>query len=234
MSNPLVQILKESKEWIAANKFPENKTTRTLRQEKSFVHQGVRLGTLHRTLDQLCDLMAGVIVTRSMKRVLEIGTLFAYSTLHLAEATSKVVGGGTVDTIDYRLPKRKWATGEEVVNIHEAALKFTNEAGYDDVIKFHSGRSDALMPEMVDDGRKFDLIFIDGSHSKYVVALDVINSINLLEDGGLIFMDDIGENIATKNNGGPNEVVLSLLASGQFDILPISANTLVFGRKSVA
>ena len=37
----------------------------------------------------------------------------------------------------------------------------------------------------------FDLIWIDGAHFDPVVTMDLINSLNLLSDKGLILCDDI-------------------------------------------
>ena len=46
---------------------------------------------------------------------------------------------------------------------------------------------------------KFDLIWIDGAHFDPIITMDIINSINLLNDDGLILCDDIrkSENNAT-------------------------------------
>ena len=46
---------------------------------------------------------------------------------------------------------------------------------------------------------KFDLIWVDGAHFDPIVTMDIINSINLLNDKGLILCDDIrkSENNAT-------------------------------------
>ncbi len=46
---------------------------------------------------------------------------------------------------------------------------------------------------------KFDLIWVDGAHFDPIVTMDIINSINLLNDDGLILCDDIhkSENNAT-------------------------------------
>lgn len=41
------------------------------------------------------------------------------------------------------------------------------------------------------DKQKFDLIWIDGAHGYPVVCIDLINSINLLNDDGIILVDDI-------------------------------------------
>jgi hypothetical protein len=39
--------------------------------------------------------------------------------------------------------------------------------------------------------KKYDVIFIDGLHTAYQVTKDIYNSINNLNDGGIIIIDDI-------------------------------------------
>lgn len=46
---------------------------------------------------------------------------------------------------------------------------------------------------------KFDLIWIDGAHGYPVVAMDVINSYRLLNDGGIVFIDDIWTSTKVSN-----------------------------------
>jgi predicted O-methyltransferase YrrM len=88
---------------------------------------------------------------------------------------------------------------------------------------------------LVLEGREYDLVFIDGSHSRYTVTLDIINSVNLIRAGGIIVLDDVSEGIAVKDfhHGGPNSVLPALLASGRFDLISPSQNTmLVIDRRA--
>jgi hypothetical protein len=39
--------------------------------------------------------------------------------------------------------------------------------------------------------KKYDMIFIDGLHTAYQVTKDIYNSINALNDGGIIILDDV-------------------------------------------
>lgn len=39
--------------------------------------------------------------------------------------------------------------------------------------------------------KKYDLIWIDGAHGYPMVCMDILNSINLIKDGGIIMCDDI-------------------------------------------
>lgn len=223
----LVENVVAAREWVKDSEFPLNPITRKLRSSDFIEHNGQNLKNAHRSEDQLCDTVSGLIATRGYRQVLEIGTLFGYSTLHFAEAVA--LNGGGVTTIDMRVKSRKWITGEIVENIHEFAISSARESGLESVITFISGRSDVAMPNLTIEKRQFDLIFIDGSHSKHIVTLDLINAFNLLSEDGLIILDDISENVALReyNHGGPNTVLMHLIGSFTHVLLPLSYNTLI-------
>ena len=45
--------------------------------------------------------------------------------------------------------------------------------------------------KLIDKKDKFDLIWIDGAHGSPIVTMDIINSINRLNDRGIIMCDDV-------------------------------------------
>lgn len=55
--------------------------------------------------------------------------------------------------------------------------------------EFIEGRSEKVLPRL---RRKFDLIYIDGDHSYEGCKADIINSMRLLADKGVIILDDYG------------------------------------------
>jgi predicted O-methyltransferase YrrM len=228
----LIRDIKRAQNWCRANAFPSNRAVRELRAAQYFDHMGQLLPNVHRSSDELCDIIAGCIVTLKLKRSLEIGTLFGYSTLHMAEAASQVAG--RVVTVDLRVPERKWQNGEVVRDIHLSAEKNIRAAGFGKVVSFVAGRSEQILSKFVMEGEHFDLIFIDGSHSRYVVTLDLLNALNLISPGGLVFLDDVSEGIALKDfhYGGPNSLIPSLIGGGRFDMLLLSSNTMVLRPKS--
>jgi predicted O-methyltransferase YrrM len=232
MLDDMIDRVETARAWLSNNSFPENEVTRRMRASKHFEHDGQMLLTAHRTPDTLCDLMCAWGITNGYTSYLEIGTLFGYSTLHFAESAKRT--GGRLATVDLRLHERVWHTGETVRDIHTAAEKFIREAGLDDVVDFHEGRSEAVLSQFVLERRSFDLIFIDGSHSRFVVTLDVLNALNLISDNGVIFMDDISESIAVKDtfHGGPNSILPAFIASGRFDIIMPTPATLAMRPKA--
>lgn len=57
-------------------------------------------------------------------------------------------------------------------------------------IELLEGYSHDVLPKLIDAGRKYDLIFIDGGHSRADVNRDWLNSQRLLNPGGTIVFDD--------------------------------------------
>ena len=48
--------------------------------------------------------------------------------------------------------------------------------------------------KLINDKKKYDLIWIDGAHGYPTVCIDIINSLNLISDNGLILCDDVYTN----------------------------------------
>ena len=93
-----VSAIRAAATWARDAGFPTNPVTRRLRTAPEFEHDGKMVRNIHRTVDFLCDMLGGLIATQGYRDVLEIGTLFGYSTLHLAEAVAR--NDGTLDTVD--------------------------------------------------------------------------------------------------------------------------------------
>jgi hypothetical protein len=66
----------------------------------------------------------------------------------------------------------------------------------DDIIALESDEFFSLLPIYTDWPQKYDVIFIDGLHHEDQVERDIINSLNVLNDGGYIVCHDM--NPATK------------------------------------
>ena len=95
-------------------------------------------------------------------RTLETGLGYAVSTLFICEAL--LANGGLHVAIDPRLP-----------NSHvDAGLRALEEAGVRELVEFYADRSEAVLPRLLADGRRFDLAFMDGNHRFEGVFLDLI------------------------------------------------------------
>ncbi|MDX1711205.1 MAG: class I SAM-dependent methyltransferase [Rhodovibrionaceae bacterium] len=226
---PLDRLVRDLWAPAAGPVFPANPVLRRLVEEKAFDHDGRRWRAAHRLDADICTFLGRLIVAQGISSILEIGTLFGYATLHLAEAAEAT--GGHVDTLDLRPEHMLWdrhrsAAPREIRNIHEVAERLAEEAGLARRITFLVGDSNERLPELVREGRRYGLVLVDGAHDFPSVLLDVIAADWLLEPGGYLVLDDVGRRIAGRQGteGGPNRVLESLLASGRFEILPLSAN----------
>jgi predicted O-methyltransferase YrrM len=69
-------------------------------------------------------------------------------------------------------------------------LQILEEAGLRDVVEFLAEESQIVLPRLLDEGRRFDLAFLDGNHRFEGVFLDLVYSGRLLKEGGVVFADD--------------------------------------------
>jgi hypothetical protein len=160
------------------------------------------------------------ILSAGYKRGLEIGTFVGLSTVFLAEALAR--NNGTLDTIDPRLPEQRWGGKDKIQNAYLVAEMFVREAELSNVT-FLKGRSYHLLPTRP---RRYDFAHIDGDHNYHAVVLDFILVDSMLDIGGLVVLDDVGKEIATRadTDGGPNRLLPHIFASGRYCIEVVSSN----------
>ena len=108
------------------------------------------------------------------RRILEIGTLGGYSTIHLARA----------------LPEDGSLISLEVDEHHvEVARQNIAEAGLENMVEVWVGDARELLVSMVEEGREpFDLIFIDADKESYPEYLE--RSLELSRPGTVILADN--------------------------------------------
>jgi predicted O-methyltransferase YrrM len=206
--------------------YPENPVLLQLLQDGAFEHQGQRYPTNYSTPASICRQYGELILERGFTSAVEVGTLFGFSTLFLAEALQR--NKGHLDTIDIRYEKRQWSNGLSILNVHEVAERLVSESKLDEVVSFHVGHSHEVLTRLFREGRPYDFALIDGSHVFSVVALDFILMDRLIRDGGVIALDDIGEGMAKKHpDGGPNRILQMVFASGRYRITPLSGNVVL-------
>lgn len=196
-----------------------------------FSHRGKQYPIAYSTPRDICRRYADLIVEHDLQRGLEIGTLFGFSTLFLADAFAQTQG--KLDTIDVRFAKRTWSNGEEIEDIHEVAERLVAEAELDDHVTFHAGNSNAVLAQLIEGDTEYDFALIDGGHQFEIALLDFIGVDRLLRVGGYVAMDDIGANISAKEglSGGPNRVLSLVFATDRYVIEPWSANVAVCKKR---
>jgi len=212
-------------------KYPSNPVLLELIRSQTFRHKGRSYSTGYSTPASICKRYGEEIIRRGFKSGLEIGTLFGFSTLHLAEALHH--NGGKLDTIDIRYNEREWTDGTNIVDVHEVAERLVNESGFSDTVRFIPGNSNVELIKLIEAGKSYDFALIDGGHVYSVAMLDFIFVDRLLEPGGLIALDDIGSNMAGKEglDGGPNRLLSMIFSSNRYDIIPLTSNIVLCEKR---
>ena len=123
-----------------------------------------------------------------VNNILEIGTYDGYNSLLLANLFSS----STIDTID--LPENE----EDFINyydrkgrVSEFIRKRNALISKNKNINFFSQNSLRLLNYK----KKYDLIWIDGAHGYPMVCIDIINSLHIINDKGIIMCDDVQINV---------------------------------------
>ena len=120
---------------------------------------------------QSADFLEQVVMLLSPKRVLEIGTAIAYSTIRVARILKKK---SVIHTIE---------KSEDNVAIAKENIE---KAGLEDKIDLKIGNALTIMPQLQ---KKYDLIFLDADKEDYKRLFDY--SMILLKSGGVIFVDNL-------------------------------------------
>jgi Predicted O-methyltransferase len=119
-------------------------------------------------------LLQMLIQMNKCKRILELGTFAAYSTMWLARALPE---DGYILTIEGR--ETHAAMGQE--NIDRAQLK--------QKVELKCGRAADVLRALPEDTEAFDFIFIDADKQSYPEYLEL--SLNLSHSGTIIFLDNV-------------------------------------------
>jgi|TARA_B110000503_G_C7019844_1_gene359288 predicted O-methyltransferase YrrM len=124
------------------------------------------------------------LLNAKIEKVLEIGTHDGKNSLLL----SLLFNNAEIDTIDLPQTSKNFTKYYNRENKLDDFIKSRNEIiKKNNKIKFIETNSINLL----NSNKKYDLIWIDGAHGYPVVCIDIINSLRLINDGGIIMCDDI-------------------------------------------
>lgn len=115
---------------------------------------------------------------RTVKQTLEIGCAQGVSSLFICGA----LGDRGRHTIIDPFQEKDW---------HGAGLAALRKEGHAN-FEFVEELSEIALPKWVQEGRQFDLIFVDGNHMFEHALLDMVFSTKLLRVGGYLAVDDTG------------------------------------------
>jgi predicted O-methyltransferase YrrM len=123
-----------------------------------------------------------------IKNILEIGTYDGYNALILA----RLFPNSTIDTID--LPMNESCSlnnyNKNDKNFFRKRSNLLSKANNINFIQLNSIK-------LLNHQKKYDLIWVDGDHCYPTVCIDIVNSLKLINENGLILCDDV--HINSKN-----------------------------------
>lgn len=120
---------------------------------------------------QSADFLEQLVLLKEPKRVLELGTAIAYSTIRIARMLQ---GKSVVHSIE-----------KSVDNI-AIAKDFIAKSGLDNKIKLLEGNAMNVMPQLK---KKYDIVFLDADKEDYKRLFDY--SLVLLRKGGVLVVDNL-------------------------------------------
>lgn len=121
------------------------------------------------------------VVRERAARTIEVGLGYGISALFICEGllTNGAAGSRHVAMDPH-----------QATRFADCGLQFLDEGGVADMVEFHNGESQVVLPRLLDDGRRFDLAFVDGNHRFDGVFVDLVYLRRLIRPGGVVFVDD--------------------------------------------
>jgi predicted O-methyltransferase YrrM len=120
------------------------------------------------------------------RRILEVGTHVGASTIHIANALRRFVDQGalwTVDIVDVNGPEGAWRS----LGMRQPPVGIMSDLGLAPITTFITAPA-ATVLELPD--QRFDMIFLDGDHSRFAVYREISAALRLLNPNGLILLHD--------------------------------------------
>ena len=151
-----------------------------IKKDIDFKSRGSEMSSEHEVLFSSLSLSKN----KSIADILEIGTFDGFNALLL----SNLFPNSNIDTID--LPEND----DDFINFYNRK---------DNISKFIQDRNIILSKnkninffplnslKLLNHKKKYDLIWIDGAHGYPMVCIDIINSLHILKENGLILCDDV-------------------------------------------
>jgi predicted O-methyltransferase YrrM len=129
---------------------------------------------------ETAEVLYRLVTDHKMARTMEVGLAYGLSALSICQA-HKDKGGGFHLAMD---PAQNtfWKS---------IGLLNVKRAGLENLFRFHEGFSHSVLPELVKEGGKYQMCFIDGSHLFDVCLLDFFYSDLLIDPGGILVFDDM-------------------------------------------
>jgi predicted O-methyltransferase YrrM len=165
-------------------------------------------------------------------KILEIGTYSGTSLINILERIPNSIGTAVDMWTNYG--ETQLLASIENNKIEQVFWDNVNAANMGDRINGFKGDSTDILMNMVKNNEKYDIIYIDGSHKCLDCYSDMVLSWNLLENNGMMIIDDY-EWIPNKNNtilNKPKEAVNFFMKRYENKCTIMSIGFRVFLRKN--
>jgi predicted O-methyltransferase YrrM len=118
---------------------------------------------------------------QGVKATLEIGMAWGLSTLYILEALADAHPDASCHVVMDPYERERF---------HDGGLSAVRAAGAEQMLEFYPEPSEIVLPRMLERGRQFDLVFIDGDHRFDGVFVDAVLANKLLKPGAVMVLDD--------------------------------------------
>ena len=115
------------------------------------------------------------VISEDAKHTIETGLGFGLSALFVCEG---LLSNGDPDA------RHVVVDQYQTTKLADCGLQVLGEAGLTELVEFHAEESQIALPRFLDEGRTFDLAFVDGNHRFDGVFLDLIYLGRLVRPGG--------------------------------------------------
>jgi predicted O-methyltransferase YrrM len=163
-----------------------------------------------------CELLYRQVAATRATEAIEVGMAFGISTLCLCDALSRnaLSNTGKRPHLVVMDPHQQPNTQTD---IHPGSwqglgLQQVRSAGFGDLVEFHGGTSQAVLPELAAKGHRVQFAFIDGWHTFDHTLIDFFYADQMMENGGVIVFDDVGYQAV-------NAVVRFVLANRDYELV---------------
>ncbi|HEY6536581.1 MAG TPA: CmcI family methyltransferase [Candidatus Nitrosocosmicus sp.] len=126
-------------------------------------------------------IIESIILKRNPKKILEIGSLYGYSSILMANVVSNDNDNDNADI--------KVVTIEINKNNGDIAKRNIKDAELSNKIELITGDAIELIPELY---HKFDLLFLDAAKDQYLKYLKLCEEANIIKKDATVIADNVG------------------------------------------
>jgi predicted O-methyltransferase YrrM len=121
------------------------------------------------------------VIREGAARTVEVGLGYGIAALFVCEG---LLANAAEDALHVAIDPH------QATRFADCGLQFLDEADVADMVEFHAGESQIVLPRFLGEFRRFDFAFVDGNHRFDGVFVDLAYLGRLVRRGGIVFVDD--------------------------------------------